>query len=38
MKKYYKERFEAQQRLTKKLASTIEVNEILKLCVRKPET
>jgi class 3 adenylate cyclase len=29
MKKYYKERFEAQQRLTKKLASTIEVNEIL---------
>ncbi|MCG6880025.1 MAG: GAF domain-containing protein [Deltaproteobacteria bacterium] len=29
MKKYYKERFEAQRRLTKKLASTIEVNEIL---------
>ncbi len=29
MKKYYKDRFEAQRRLTKKLASTVEVNEIL---------
>ncbi len=29
MKKYYKERFEAQRRLSKKLASTMEVNEIL---------
>ena len=29
MKKYYKERFEAQRRLTRKLAATIEVNKIL---------
>ena len=29
MNRYYKERFEAQRRLTKKLANTIEVNEIL---------
>ncbi len=29
MKKFYRERFEAQRRLTRKLASTIEVNEIL---------
>ncbi len=29
MKKYYKERFEAHKRLSKKLASTTEVNEIL---------
>ena len=29
MKKYYKERFEAQRRLSKKLANTMEVNEIL---------
>jgi class 3 adenylate cyclase len=29
MKKYYKERFEAQRRVARKLASTMEVNEIL---------
>jgi len=29
MNGYYKERFEAQRRVTKKLASTMEVNEIL---------
>jgi len=29
MKKYYKERFEAQRRVSKKLASTMEVNKIL---------
>ncbi len=31
MKKYYRERFEAQRRLTKKLAKTVEVNEILEI-------
>ena len=31
MKKYYQERFEAQRRLSKKLASTMEVNKILEV-------
>ena len=31
MKQYYKERFEAQQRIARKLADTLEVNEILEM-------
>ncbi len=31
MRKYYKERFEAQRRIAKRLASTMEVNEILQI-------
>jgi len=31
MGKYYRERFEAQQRIARKLASTMEVNEILEM-------
>ena len=31
MNQYYKERFEAQRRVAKRLASTMEVNKILEL-------
>jgi class 3 adenylate cyclase len=38
MNKYYKERFEAQRRVTKRLASTMEVNEILELLREEART